>query len=137
MILKKRTIIIIFLIIIICVVGLISIIPWLFDAQYNSNGISHLLVITIDKNQPKEYIGKFENHNVYIENLNIAETNFRSIDAKNVSVKEAIEKNLTSIAEWEKYAWSIKKNGDTKIFRYDNYEIAVTNDECIIRPKTK
>ena len=60
MILKKRTIIIIFLISIICVVGLISIIPWLFDAQYNSNGISHFLVVTIDKNQPKEYIGKFE-----------------------------------------------------------------------------
>lgn len=136
MILKKRTIIIIFLISIICVVGLISIIPWLFDAQYNSNGISHFLVVTIDKGVPKTLVGELEDHDVYIENMNIDETNFRSIEAKNVSVKEAIEKNLTSIEEWEKYAWRVKKDGENKILKFDNYEIAITKDECIIRPKT-
>ena len=110
---------------------------WLFSGQYNENGISHFLVITIDESQSKEYLGMLDNHRIYIERLNIEETNFRSVDAKNISIEEAIRKNLVSLDEWKKYAWKIKKDGDIEILKYDNYEIACAYDDCIIRPISK
>ena len=118
-------------------VGGTGIVTWLFTEQYNSNGISHFLVITIDKNSPKEYVGEIDNHLVYVEQLKLEETNFRSVDAKNVSIKEAIDNNLVLIADWRKYAWKIKKDGDTEVLKYENYEIAITSDECVIRPLTR
>lgn len=109
----------------------------MFSAQYNPKGISHFLVITIDENQPKEYIGKLADHNIYVEKLNIKETNFTTVDAKNVSIKDAIENDLVSIEDWKKYSRSTKLDGDTEILRYENYEIAISSEECIIRPITK
>lgn len=123
--------------IIVLVLGIMGIIEWLFKSQYNSYGISHFLVVTIDKNQEKEYLGMLEKHKVYIEGLNIKETNFRSIKAQDVSIKEAINKKIVSISDWRKYAWKVKKDGNNEIFKYDNYEIFVSLDECIIRPLSK
>ena len=138
---KKRSIIIILgtILIVGIVVFLISphVINWLFSSQYNKNGVSHFLVVTIDENQSREYIGELDNHRIYIENLNIKETNFRNINAENVSIKEAIEEKLVTIAEWKKYAWQIKKDGDAEVLKYDNYEIACAYDDCIIRPLSK
>lgn len=114
-----------------------GIVHWMFNAQYNSNGVSHLLIVTIDKGQAKEYIGDLEGHKVYIEGLNISETNFRSIDAQNVSIKEAIDKGLVSIEDWKKYAFSVEKSGKIEILRFDNYEIYLDTEVCIIRPLTK
>ena len=42
-------------------------------------------------------------NSIYIEELNISETNFRSINAENVSMKNAIDNSLTSIDEWRKF----------------------------------
>lgn len=112
-------------------------IDWLFSLQYNENGVSHFLVITLDKNQSREYVGELDNHKIYIEKLNLEETNFRNTNAENVPIKEAIDNKLVSIKEWKKYARKIKKSGDTEILKYENYEIACGNNECIIRPLTK
>ena len=132
---KKKIII---LIIAIMIIGAICLIPsgirWLFSEQYNEKGISHFLVITIDKNQPREYVGELEGYKVFIENLSLEETNFRTIDAENMPIKEALEKNLVSIEEWRKYAWRVKKDGEAEVLQFENYEIAIDNDECIIRP---
>ena len=51
-----------------------------------------------------------------------------------MSIKEAIEKNLVSIEEWRKYAWKVKKDGDAEILQFENYEIVIVYDDCIIRP---
>jgi len=136
---KKKNSVIIVLIIGIIGAAFISFFgtKWLFSSQYNKNGVSHFLVITIDKNQSKEYVGELDEHKIYIEKLNLEETNFRNINAENVPIKEAIENKLVSIKEWKKYAWKIKKSGDTDILKYDNYEIACDNNECIIRPLSK
>ena len=109
----------------------------MFSSQYNNNGVSHFLVVTIDENQPREYVGELDNHIIYIENLNLKETNFRNINAENVPIKKAIEEKLVSIAEWKKYAWKIEKDDDAEVLKYDNYEIACTYDDCIIRPLSK
>ena len=138
---KRKTILII--LVLILIIGIIyflispHIINWLFSSQYNKNGISHFLVVTIDKNQPKEFIGELDNHRIYIENLNIKETNFRNINAENIPIKKAIEEKLVSIKEWKKYAWKIKKEGDAEVLKYDNYEISCAYDDCIISPLSK
>lgn len=109
---------------------------WMYDAQYNENGISHFLIITIDRSQPKEYIGELDSHRVFVENLKIDETYFLSVTDEHVSIKESLDKSLVSISEWKKYAWKTKTDGDTEILQYENYEIAILNGECIIRPLT-
>lgn len=134
---KHKNLFITVAIILFCVavaIGVIKVIPWLFSLQYNSNGISHFLVVTIDENQPREYMGELENHKIYIEKFNIEGTNFRTIDAENISIKEAIDKKIVSIEEWRKYSWKNKKDGETEILQFENYEIACTKEECIIRP---
>ena len=120
----------------ICVSGSLGC-KWMFDAQYNENGVSHFLVITIDENQPKEYIGELDAHKIFVEKLNMDATYFISVSAENISIKEAIDKNLVSIDDWREYAWEIEKDGDNEILQYENYEIAIAHDECIIRPRTK
>ena len=134
----KKKIIILITILIIGIVGVVCIFSfgakWLFSGQYNENGISHFLVITIDKNQSREYVGELDGHRIYVENLNLEETNFRTVNAENMSIKEAIEKNLVSIEEWKKYAWKVKKDGDAEILQFENYEIVIVYDDCIIRP---
>lgn len=119
------------------IVAIIIIVPTLFSAQYNKKGISHFLVITIDRSVPKTYLGDLEGHKVYIEDLDIEETNFRTIKAENMPIKEALDKELVSIKEWEKYAFKVVKKGEYKILKYENYEIAINDNECVIRPLTK
>ena len=130
----KKKVVIIVLLCILCCVAFYGFIIWMFTEQYNSHGISHFLVITIDPEQEKEYIAELENHKVYIDKLSIEGTNFRTFDAENLSIKDAIENNLVSIADWRKYAWKLKQEGDAEIYQYENYEILVTSDECVIRP---
>ena len=137
---KKKIIILITAIIVIIVgaIGFFTIgINWLFSEQYNEKGISHFLVITIDENQPREYVGDLDGNRIFIENLNLEETNFRTVNAENMSIKEALEKKLVSIEEWRKYAWKIKKDGDAEILQFENYEIAIAYDDCVIRPLSR
>ena len=111
--------------------GLVS---WLFSAQYNENGVSHFLVVTIDEDQPREYMGEMDGLSVYMDGLDIEGTNFRSVDAEDIPVKDAVANNLVSLEEWRKYASKTKKEADVEILKFDNYEIAVYSNECIIRP---
>ena len=134
---NKNTIILIISIIVL-IAGVICFISfgmnWLVSAQYNEKGISHFLVITIDKNQPREYVGEVDGHKVFIENLNLKETNFRTINAEDMPIKEALAKSLVSIEEWRKYASKIQQNEELEILKFENYEIVINHDECIIRP---
>ena len=113
------------------------IINWLFSSQYNDYGVSHFLVVTVDETKPREFVGELDGYRIYVERFNLNKTNFRNVDAKNVPIKKAIEEKLVSIAEWKKYAWKIKKEGNKEILQFDNYEIACSNDDCIIRPLSK
>lgn len=134
---SKRLLITLIVSLVFSIAAVYGIVRYMFTAQYNSNGVSHFLVVTIDKEQGKEYLGDLENHKVYIEGFNISETNFRNIKAENVSIKEALEKKLVSIDEWKKYAFSIEKSGKVEILKFDNYEIYIDTEVCIIRPLTK
>ena len=137
----RRKIIILITILIIGIVGVVCIFSfgtkWLFSGQYNENGISHFLVITIDESQEKEYVGDLDGYKIYIEKLNLEETNFRNVKAENISIKKALKEKLVSIEEWKKYAWNIVKDGDSEILKFENYEISCTYDDCIIRPLSR
>jgi len=108
-----------------------------FTQQYNSEGISSLLCITIDESQPREYIGELDNYSIYVERLQTDSLYFTSLGGENISLREAVAKGLVSIKDWRKKAWDIVNTGDTEILRYENYEIAITDSNCIIRPKSK
>ena len=130
---------IIFLIslIIVLIVGGIGIVFTMFAEQYNLKGISSLLNITIDEKQPKEYIGKLEKYNIYVEKLKIDELYFISINNKHIPLKVAIDEELVSVRDWIKKAWNIKKDGNIEILQYENYEIAIDDNDCVIRPITR
>ena len=91
-------------------------------------------MVTIDENQPREYMGELDGFPIYMEGLDIEGTNFRSVDAEDIPVKDAIQNNLVSLEEWRKYASKTKTEADVEILKFDNYEIAVYSNECIIRP---
>lgn len=135
---KKKNVLIILGIILIVGISIFLISPnianWLLFSQYNKNGVSHFLVVTIDAKQPREFVGKLDNHRIFIEKFDLKETNFRNVNAENVSIKKAIEEKLVSVEEWKKYAWKIEKDGDAEVLKYDKYEIACAYDDCIIRP---
>ena len=114
--------------------GSIFIACWLFAAQYNSKGISHFLVITYDPYKPKQQVGELDGHDIYLEQMEINGTAFRSVKAEDVPLREAFENRLTSIDEWRKYARHKKTKGNEEILMFENYEIAVTENECVIRP---
>ena len=122
--------------ILVCVFGVVGC-KWMYNAQYNENGVSHFLVITIDESQPKEYVGELDAHAVFVEKLNMDTTYFTSATAENISIKEAIENKLVSLDEWKKYAWKTEEDGDTEILQFENYEIVIAHDACIIRPLTQ
>ena len=130
---KKVFIVISAIVIFLTIAGIVCAIL-MYNAQYNSKGVSHFLVITIDPNKERVQIGRLDDYNVYVEGL--SEYNFRTFNAENLSVKEAIDKKLVSVDEWKKYAFSTKKDNDSLILVFENYEIALTGDECLIRPRS-
>lgn len=126
--------------IILCVILLISIfvvILYAYNKQYNLKGISNILSIYIDEDREKEYVGKLDGYEIYVENLRVEELNYRTFNAKFIMFKDALDKKLTSIDDWRKGAWYIFKEDDTEILRYESYEIAISKKECIIRPISK
>lgn len=118
----------------ILVIGILGIIIYAYNTQYNLRGISNILSVYIDKDREKEYVGKLNGYKIYVENLRVEELNYRTFNENTISLKDAINNKLVSIKDWRKGAWYIFKNNNTEILRYESYEIAITKDECIIRP---
>ena len=134
---KKMVIVICCGVIFILMIAIACLVFYMFSQQYNSKGISGLLCITIDESQPKEYIGELENYSIYVERLKTDELYFISVGAERISLREAVENELVSIEDWRKKAWDTVKDEDTEILRYENYEIAINDENCIIRPITE
>lgn len=118
----------------ILIIGILGIIVYAYNMQYNLRGISNILSVYIDEDREKEYVGKLNGYKIYVENLRVEELNFRTFNAKSISLKDAIDNKLVSIKDFRRGAWYIFKNNDTEILRYESYEIAINKDECIIRP---
>ena len=90
--------------IILCIGLLISIfgvILYAYNKQYNLKGISNILSIYIDEDREKEYVGKLDGYEIYVENLRVEELNYRTFNAKFIMFKDALDKKLTSINDME------------------------------------
>ena len=74
---------------------------------------------------------------IFIEQHDKNSKLFRSDGAKNITPDKAFSVNIVSINDWRKYARKIHSNGNEEILKFENYEIAVTNDECTIRPLSR
>ena len=134
---KKRTIVLIVIgavMLTLQTAGALGGVCWLFSQQYNIKGVSHFLVLSWDLDQPKVYIGDLGEYKVYVERLNLEDLNFRSVNAENVPMEEAVRKGLVSVDEWKKYAFRTVQDGETEILRFENYESAITDGECVFRP---
>ena len=85
--------------IILCVILLISIfvvILYAYNKQYNLKGISNILSIYIDEDREKEYVGKLDGYEIYVENLRVEELNYRTFNAKYIVFKDALDKKIMS-----------------------------------------
>ena len=118
----------------VCIFGVIV---YAYSKQYNLKGISNILSIYIDEDREKEYVGRLDGYEIYVENLRVEELNYRTFNAKFIMFKDAIDKKFTSVEDWRSGAWYIFKENDTEILRYESYEIAISKKECIIRPISK
>ncbi|MBR2716611.1 MAG: helix-turn-helix transcriptional regulator [Oscillospiraceae bacterium] len=107
-----------------------------FSRQYNARGISGRLCVSIDENRPREYIGQLDGYAVYTEGMDPDGLYFTTVDGKTVSLTEAVGKGLVSVRSWRRMAQDITEAAGAEILRYENYEIAVSDGECVIRPVT-
>ena len=108
-----------------------------YSKQYNLKGISNILSVYIDEDREKEYVGNLDGYEIYVENLRVEELNYRTFNSKYIVFKDALDKKMTSIEDWRKGAWYIFNENNTEILRYESYEIAISKNECIIRPISK
>ena len=131
---KSISICVVSISILICIFGLIL---HVYSKQYNLKGISNILSVYIDEDREKEYVGNLDGYEIYVENLRVEELNYRTFNAKYIVFKDALDKKMTSIEDWRKGAWYIFNENDTEILRYESYEIAISKNECIIRPISK
>jgi hypothetical protein len=117
--------------------GIIGVVIYAYNTQYNLRGISNIISVYIDETRDKEYVGKLDGYDIYVEGLRVEELNFRTFNAESIPFKEAIDKKIVSIKDFRRGAWYIFKDNNTEILRYESYEIAISNNECIIRPVSK
>lgn len=61
---------------------------------------------------------------------------FYTITGKRLLLKDAIEKKLVSIKDWQKKAITIIEAEKSQILIFENYEIILTNNNCIIKPSS-
>lgn len=126
--------IVLYAILVMCIIGVVI---YAYNTQYNLRGISNIISVYIDETRDKEYVGKLDGYDIYVEGLRVEELNFRTFNAESIPFKEAIDKKIVSIKDFRRGAWYIFKDNNTEILRYESYEIAISNNECIIRPVSK
>ena len=119
------------------IIALIGLVINAFNRQYNPNGITSLLNITIDKNQPQEYIGELDGYEIYVKSLKTDALYYTSVKGRNIPLRDAVNNRLVSVKDWREKAWDIIDDGNIEILRYENYEIAITDGACLIRPITE
>ena len=138
---KKRkellTIIIFVTIGVIVVMGAVCTLAWALWSQYDlRTGLSNYLCITVDKDQTREKIGDIGGYTLYIEGLNPEECYFTTFSADTVTLREAVERDQITLKGITRHAFATVKTDGAVVYRFDNYEIAVSGYDCIIRNKT-
>lgn len=129
---KKIIILVIAVAIFVCLIlaGGIAI-KSIFSSQYNSNGISRYLCITIDDTYGKEYIYKNSEYTVYT--FQLEDAYFMDINANEVSLYDALSTKKISIDDMIEKC-NLNEYNNMKIYAAENYQIILYQKECIITP---
>ncbi len=106
-----------------------------FNQQYHHSGISKYLNITIS-DTGKYKVGELEGYDIYLEDL--SEAYFVTLSADRLELKDAIEQgkiNMEDLYDGSKHMQEILANGQEGIIYYfENYQIELLKDECVISP---
>lgn len=103
-----------------------------YKFQYNGNAISNYLNITISSDKGAEYIGRFEEHEVYTYQLEDAY--FISFTDEHINIKNAFNDQLISINDLIKHLSKVDTNDNFQIYQFENYQIVLSDKLCIIAP---
>ncbi len=101
------------------------------NRQYNENGISTRLSITINTEQTLEYIGTSDEYDIYsmwLEDVAVIRT-----DAQEIDLKDALEAGVLTIDDMISVCEKENNNG-LEIYTGENYKIIVEDKKCLIAP---
>ena len=122
----KKTLLIIAIIFAVVLIFMVLVLR-LFDTQYNlKTGISHYMNAIYDEHQEKEYIGSLDGYKVYLEGLSKEDCYYQDIYANSISLTDAIVDDMI------KKAWEQEEKDSCIIYKFENYQIVVGDEECTI-----
>ena len=128
----KKTLLIIAIIFAVVLIFMVLVLR-LFDTQYNlKTGISHYMNAIYDEHQEKEYIGSLDGYKVYLEGLSKEGCYYQDIYANSISLTDAIANQMISIDDMIKKAWEQEEKDSCIIYKFENYQIVVGDEECTI-----
>ena len=128
----KKTLLIIAIIFAVVLIFMLLLLR-LFDTQYNlKTGISHYMNAIYDEHQEKEYIGSLDGYKVYLEGLSKEGCYYQDIYANSISLTDAIANQMISIDDMIKKAWEQEEKDSCIIYKFENYQIVVGDEECTI-----
>lgn len=110
----------------------------LFDLQYNlKTGISNYVGVTYDASRKMEWVGKSEHYQVYVDGLKLEDCYLIKMDASTMTLTEAVQEGWVTVDDLIRKAWNVYQNDNGTVYAFENYEIVVEGDTCIIRPLGK
>lgn len=110
----------------------------LFDLQYNlKTGISNYVGVTYDASREMEWVGKSEHYQVYVDGLKLEDCYLIKMDASTMTLTEAVQEGWITVDDLTRKAWNVYQNDNGTVYAFENYEIVVEGDTCIIRPLSK
>ena len=128
----KKTLMIIAIIFAVVLIFMVLLLR-LFDTQYNlKTGISHYMNAIYDEHQEKEYIGSLDGYKDYLEGLSKEDCYYQDIYANSISLTDAIANQMISIDDMIKKAWEQEEKDSCIIYKFENYQIVVGDEECTI-----
>lgn len=104
----------------------------MWNSQYNTNGVSNYPIITIDYTNDKQYICDSSNYKVYT--VELKEVFFETKDAQKIDLHDALTTGKLTISDMIYVCKKQKKNNKSKVYTGDNYQIVLTENECLIAP---
>ena len=59
------------------------------------------------------------------------------MDASTMTLTEAVQEGWITVDDLTRKAWNVYQNDNGTVYAFENYEIVVEGDTCIIRPLSK
>lgn len=132
---KKKILIVIAVIGILCFGGVTGIVLYAFHLQYNTIGVSRVINISVDESEMTK-IGELDGYDIYTKNL--SKPYVTDFFANQISLEQALEEEKIRLEDLYKPAYSsdeITVDGVTgTAYYFENYQVIFLEKQCIISP---